>query len=553
MAQEYSPQALKAKLMTMMVLRVVLALAFLGVTSWVQVSESPLSRLNFHPIYAIVVVVSLLTILYARTLSRVKNLRLFTYLQVTVDIFLITGIVYVTGGIESYLQIMYLLTVMGSSILLSRRGGYYAASISSIAYGTLVDMDFYGMLPVKYMVFGAETAHAWKDVLTTVSTNMLAFFTVAYLTGYLAESTARVEKRLEEKEIDFEKLERLNRNIVENISSGIMTLDAEERITSFNNAAENMTGYSLKEVYYKKAESLFPGLMDDVRDRDRAGIRLERVFSKKDAEELHLGFTVSQGQGGEAAYIVIFQDLTKLKVMEDQLRRAEKLRALGELSVGIAHEVRNPLASISGSIQVLKEDLSLGSDDARLMEIVVRETDRLNTLISDFLLFARPAHEQRQIVSLDEVVAEKIDIFKHSPEAAGIKIEANLTEGLLIEADPRQIGQVLLNLFLNSAQAMRWVGEGGAGGKGGTLTVTASICTGGYKGAWHGREDSGEGGEVRAQQELYPYAEVMVRDTGCGISEEDLARIFDPFFSTKDLGTGLGLAIAHRIIESHGR
>jgi two-component system sensor histidine kinase PilS (NtrC family) len=320
MAQEHSPQALKAKLMTMMVLRVVLALAFLGVTSWVQVTEYSLSRLNFHPIYAMVVVVSVLTILYARMLGRVKNLRLFTYLQVTLDILLITAIVYITGGVESYLQIMYLLTVIGSSILLSRRGGYYAASISSISYGTLVDMDFYGMLPAKYMVFGAETAHAWEDVLTTVSTNMLAFFTVAYLAGYLAESTARVEKRLEEKEIDFEKLERLNRNIVENISSGIMTLDAEELITSFNNAAENMTGYSLKEVYYRKAESLFPGLMDDVTDMKRAGVRLEKVFRKKDAEELHLGFTVSAGQGGEAAYIVIFQDLTKLKVMEDQLR-----------------------------------------------------------------------------------------------------------------------------------------------------------------------------------------------------------------------------------------
>lgn len=538
MTQEYSPQALKPKLMTMMVLRVVLALAFLGVTTWVQVTENSLSTLNFHPLYAIVVVVSALTILYARTINRVRNLRLFAYLQITLDIILITSIVYVTGGIESYLQIMYLLSVMGSSTLLNRRGGYYAASVSSIAYGVLVDMDFYGMLPVKYMVFGANSVHAWEDVLTTVSTSFLAFFTVAFLTGYLAESTARVEKKLEEREIDFAKLENLNRSIIENISSGIMTLDKDERITSFNNAAEVMTGYTLKEVYYRKAEDIFPGLVRDGRAEEKAGMRLEKAFNKKDGEELYLGFTLSEGQGGEAAYIVIFQDLTRLKVMEDRLRRAEKLRALGELSVGIAHEVRNPLASISGSIQVLKDDLRLGADDARLMDIVVRETERLNTLITDFLLFARPAHEKRQVVNLSDVVDEKIDIFRYSREARGISIEKRLEEGLFIEADPRQIGQVFLNLFLNSAQAM--------GGEGSLAVSSATSAVGGaYQGPVHGN-DRTEGGIVR------PFAEITVMDSGCGISEEDMARIFDPFFSTKDLGTGLGLAIAHRIVESHG-
>jgi two-component system sensor histidine kinase PilS (NtrC family) len=322
-------KVLKARLLALMVLRVVLALSFLGVTTWVQITQHSFSRINFYPIYAIVVIVSLLTIVYARALGRVRNLRLFAYLQITVDIALITAIVYVSGGVASYLQILYLLSITGSAILLGRRGGLYAASVSSIAYGLLIDMDFYGMLPARFKVFLPTLQPAWDDVLTTVSTNILAFFTVAYLTGYLAERMARAEKELEEKGLDFERLEQLNRSIVGNITSGILTVDESSRITSFNKAAEEITGYSLKEVYYRPVDSVFPGILES--NTQEAGMRLEKMVKKKKGTEIFLGFSISEGQGGDAAKIVIFQDLTRLKAMEEQLRRVDKLRALGEL------------------------------------------------------------------------------------------------------------------------------------------------------------------------------------------------------------------------------
>lgn len=524
--QENARGTLKARLLAMMILRVVLALAFLGITTWFQVKEFSFANLNFYPLYVIVAAVGLLTIFYALMLGRVRSLVLFAYSQITVDIALATMIVYITGGTSSYLHALYPLSVIGAAILLNKPGGFYAASVSSIAYGVLIDMDFYGMLPLKYKIIYSPVPPAWEDVLVTVSTNIIAFFTVAYLTGYLAERTARMERELEEKEIDYEKLETLNRQIVGNITSGIMTLDRLQRITSFNREAGNVTGYSLKDVYYRDVEEIFPGMLEKGLRAAQEGTRVEERYKKKTGEEIYLGFTISAGQGGEAAWIVIFQDLTRLKAMEEELRRDEKMRALGELSVGIAHEIRNPLASISGSIQMLKGDVSLAGDNGKLMDIILRETERLNQLITDYLLFARPARELKDTIDLASLIGEMVDVFKNSPEASSIDITCRVEEGLTILGDARQLGQVFWNLFVNAAHAI----EGS-----GTLTVTAGYADEGpirgvRRGAW---------------------AEITVSDTGRGIPREALKRIFDPFFSTKDEGTGLGLAIVHRIIESH--
>lgn len=540
MEQATPPKALKVKVLTMMFLRAVLALVFLGTTTWFQVREYSFSQINLYPLYAIVVAISIFTILYASALRWVRNLRLFVYVQVGLDIALISYIIYVTGAIESYLQVLYLLSIIGSAIMLGRKGGYYAASLSSICYGVIIDADFYGLLPAGQKVFATSFTHTWEEALTTVSTNILAYFTVALLTGYLAERTARFERELEEKGIDYEKLEGLNKLIVENITSGIMTLDDESRITSFNRAAEAITGYSLRDVYYRKVEEIFPGILSDTHALTRAGLRLEERVKKKGGGEVFLGFMMSRGQGGDAANIAIFQDLSQLKSMEEQLRRAEKLKALGELSVGIAHEIRNPLASISGSIQLLNDQMNLEEEDRSLMEIVMRETERLNSLITDFLVFAKPARQERQMVNLGDVISETLKIFKNSPQAEGIDIESYLSSEIFIEGDARQIGQVFWNILLNSAEAMDHSGR---------LTVTASFRTG-YEGLRSKTDVSSKFDGDKDRE--YSFVGVKIKDTGEGIEPDRLATIFDPFFSTKSNGTGLGLAIAHRIVESHG-
>jgi len=526
-------KALRNKVLVLMFLRAVLALVFLGITTWFQIRHYSFSILNPYPLYAIVVTIGVLTIIYALTLKRVKNLRLFIYLQISLDIVVITITIYVTGGIESYLQVLYFLSIIGGCILLSTRGGYYAASLSGISYGILIDLDFYGLLPGKYKIFPSYFSHKWDEALTTIATNILAYFTVAVLTGYLAGKTEGAEKRLAKQAIDLDKLSRVNEYILENITSGIMTVDENLRITSFNRAAEVITGFSLREVYYRDIEEIFPQIFSPASVPSSEVSRLEKMVKVKDGSELFIGFRFSRGSEADDAYIIIFQDLSKLRQMEERLRRAEKMKALGELSVGIAHEVRNPLASMSGSIQMLSEQLTLTGDDRSLMEIVLREAGRLNELITDFLLFARPARQERKLINLTQTLNDKIRLFSNSSESQFIAIETHLDDRIPVQGDARQLGQVFWNIFINSAHAMD--------PEGGHIMVTSTIVE---------EPASHEAGELTVR----PKRSVIIKviDSGKGMDPSEAARIFDPFYTTRAEGTGLGLAIVHSIVLSHG-
>ncbi|MEK6539761.1 MAG: histidine kinase dimerization/phospho-acceptor domain-containing protein, partial [Deltaproteobacteria bacterium] len=446
------------RLKWLMVFRVVLVVIFLGTSIWLQFKEVLAFQPVLYPIYTIIVITCLLTILYANLFRWVKNTELFAYFQIFVDILLITATVYVTGGMESILSFLYFLSIISASIMLNRRGGFYAASASSIAYGLLVNLDFYKILPAGYkFIIPSGIGYDRGDILATVVLNIIGFFTVAFLTGYLAERTITVEKELEEKKIDFKKLEAINKYIVENINSGILTINSGERITSFNRAAEKVMGYKLDEVYNKPIDTIFPDLMKAkhysiIPDETSASyFRIEKTFKRKDGKELFLGFAASPMK--EGGYIIIFQDLTRIKEIEEQLRRVDRLRALGELAAGMAHEVRNPLTSISGSVQVLKKSLMLDGESQHLMNTVIREAERLNALITDFLLFAKPATKMTKI-DLRDIINETVNIFKNSPESGNIDIQLKAEDGLIVEGDSRQLKQVFWNLFINAGNAM---------------------------------------------------------------------------------------------------
>ena len=530
----------KKRLLAMMALRLFLALAFLGVISWRHFTVSSPGGLDFYPTYFFAATIGVLTLIYALLFRRLVNIRLFTCVQIIVDNILLGAVIFVTGGAESYLIILYYLSVIGSTTFLNRLGGIFAAALSSLSFIFVIMLDYYGSFLLKYKVVSVGSAPLWGDTASTLTTNIFAFFTVAYLTGYLTERTARVEKELEETAEDLDRLEDINREIVGNIHSGIMTLDIRGRITSFNRAAQEITGYRLKEVYDRRADEVLDGL-----DKDKLSITSSKFrrggesIKVKGGEERYLGFSVSKGAGEDMSTIVIFQDLTKLKSMEEQLIRDDKLKALGELAAGMAHEVRNPLASISGSIQVLREGSGMGEDDRRLMDIVLRETERLNALITDFLLFAKPVKEKTVDLSLSNLLTETIELFTNSPEASKLRILHEIGEDIHINGNRRQLEQVFWNLFLNATEAMD---------SGGELHITLNPSNPDEA----IRSFDGESSFTDLAPGKTQAFEIKVRDTGTGIPSEDMDKIFDPFYSTKETGTGLGLSIIHRIVESHG-
>jgi two-component system sensor histidine kinase PilS (NtrC family) len=258
--------------------------------------------------------------------------------------------------------------------------------------------------------------------------------------------------------------------------------------------------------------------------------RWETCFQRKDGASLILGFSISplkDSNDREMGNILIFQDLTRLREMEEHLKRADRLAAIGKMAAGIAHEIRNPLASISGSIEILKDEVGNSPQNQQLMGIVLREVNRLNSLIADFLLFARPISPGKEKIHLHRLLEEILQMFTHSPDfTPQIRLETQFHGDLYIQGDPHQIRQVFWNLFINAAQAMP---------EGGTLRV-----------------DLRRNSSPAPLTEGRLYGEVAVCDSGTGIGEEEMGKIFDPFFTTKERGTGLGLSIVHSIVESYG-
>jgi two-component system sensor histidine kinase PilS (NtrC family) len=518
--------------------RVLIATFFLGITAAIQIRQSQ-SFVDPYlvSLYVLIGIVFLLTLLYVVVANRIKRVNLFAYFQIFVDILLITGLVNATGGLDSIFSFMYILSIISASAILYRRGSILAASGSSIAYGLILDLEFYGIVRPAPGALLIPRSYESEQVLYSILINIAAFYLVAILSSILAEQARRSKIQLKEKEVDLDELRTLNDNIIQSINSGIITIDPKQRISSFNRAAEEITGFSFSEVSGRSLHDILPSLERTFQTSQGAPYRLEIPFERADGGTIPLGVSVStlkDRRDKDTGKILIFQDLTQLKEMEESRKRLDRLAAVGQLATGIAHEIRNPLASVSGSIQLLKNELNLAPDDQRLMDIVLRETDRLNHLISDFMLFARPGHRNKKLVELNSIVDEALQLFVNSPECKdGLSLVKDFGEPLLLEVDPEQIKQVFWNLFVNASQAMP---------NGGTLEVSSL------------RLDPRQAPSDSVKAKFRPdcqVAGVTVSDTGCGIPEEHRGKIFDPFFTTKERGTGLGLSIAYRIASSY--
>jgi len=519
-----------------MFLRILFVSLLLGASVFVQVKETKTAFgdiQTYH--YLLIAAIYCITVLYVLLLKRLRNLLHFAYLQLVVDTVLVTAIIYATGGIESIFSFLYILTIINGSIILYRKGGMIAASCGSILYGLLIDLHYYRVIePLgSRLTYPAEYQGGYIFYMIVV--NIAAFYLVAFLSSYPSEQARKSRDELKAKQEDIVKLEALNEWIIRSMTSGLITLDDQGKILLFNPAAEALFGIPSAASTGRKLLEALPFLRGHVGLREnewgpQAGKHedfIDLPYVRPNGEKVFLRGSVSPLRlpGGEpGGRILFFQDITKMREIEEEIKRVEGLALIGELAAGIAHEIRNPMASISGSIQMLRESLEMDDVKTKLMDIMLREINRLNTLVSDFLLFARPKPSSVQTVDLNQLILDSLELFKNSAKwTERIRVETQFEGSLNIESDAEQIRQVMWNLFLNAVESMK--GEG-----------VLSVRTGFVE----------PGGFQSGQRKM---AQIVFRDTGEGFSSKALQFLFTPFFTTKEGGSGLGLATVKRIVE----
>ncbi len=517
--QEFSREEYSVRIKWLILSRVVLSTLLVGSLIFFQ-GHYRIYSFNTDYLYYFLLITYGLTALYAYLLKKIANLPFLAYLQMSGDILLITVLTHITGGIDSGFSLLYLLVIISASTILYRRGGYLAASLSSILYGAMLDMQFYNIAG-----FVRSPNFTAVQVLYHVFISIFSFYIVAFLSGALAERLRKTSQELHKKSVDFDDLRFLQEHILRSVGSGVFTMDLQGKIASWNPAAEQITGYTFeeirncwKEVFGDTMKGIF-GHTDALKERP---FRFDGQIMKKNGTAAILGMTASllkDEADTVRGIILVFQDITKIIEMEEQVRRQERLATVGSLAAGIAHEIRNPLASLSGSIQMLQGELDLQGDNKRLMNIVVKETDRLNEIITEFLEYARAKTSQTEPVELLPIFEETIMLLKNSRDfSENIHIDCKVDPHIVVDGDAQRLRQVFWNLLMNACHAMP------NGGKimVSAISLSSKIC------------------------------EIIISDTGMGIGRAFLDKIFDPFFTTKTGGTGLGLAIVYRIIEDHG-
>jgi len=480
-------------------------------------------------VYGALAFAFLASAVYAAHFRHVRRLGRFAALQLATDIGTVTALVAFSGGVESLFSFLYLPVAVYGAILLGRRGAYAAAAGSAVGYaaGILLAPMLSGTLgggELPDSAFALWCAHSGALLL------------VALLSSALVRELRLVGERLSESDERLRELRTLHGRMVTCLTSGLLTTDQVGRVTSFNPEAERIVGRAAVQVLGRHVDAVLPGVSALLKSgKASRRLRLEVADGRTGAR--HLGVAASiltSAAGAPAGRVVIFQDVTSVVAMENEVQRSARLAGVGQLAADIAHEIRNPLAAISGSVEMLVAGERGGEEEQeRLRRIVLREIERLDGLISDFLSYARPAPAKPQELGLREIVDEVIGMFSMA-RPPGLELRVEVESDLRVEADPRQLRQILWNLLRNAAQAV--AGPGSIG-------ISARIVPEASQ-ERHGRRRKGN-------EEGSAAVEICVSDTGPGIASEHLDRIFDPFFTTKRDGTGLGLSLVHRIVEAH--
>jgi len=431
------------------------------------------------------------------------------WLQIIGDIILIYFSVRWTGGCASPFVFFFPLAIFTACILSGRKGGTVSALLSTLAFLLICFQEFRKGTSASYITF-------------SFFTNMAAFNVTALIGTALAKRLTKTEKKLAETQKSLDRIENIQRFIADSMDSGLITTDVKGNIIQWNKAATEILGKNEPQYLGRPLRYIWPDgalLMKQIAQEQNNQSRYTTKYRAQNGQEKILSisnFSVRDNKKKLIGHGLIFQDITAIKQQEALLERMRRLAALGEMGAGLAHEIKNPLASLSGAAQLLKEQQAMSSHASKLLDIIVRESGRLNKLTESFLMYARPKARRRAKINIEEILTKVIEVLKQHPDLPNFEIGININHTGAILADPEQFHQVLWNLILNAAQALPEYG-----GK-------IKIYT-----------------EDKKDKVL-----LVVEDNGKGIEPEALKKIFNPFFTTNPNGHGLGMSVVHRIIET---
>ena len=520
---------LRPRLLTLIAVRVVASTLLLGWAVLIQLSRP--GSFPVDPFFFLIGLTYGLNVLYLATLRFTEDHGWLIDLQFAVDALVVSAFIHFTGGITSYFSSLYLLPIIAASAIRFGRTAIQVATLSAVLYLALVIAQYAPReyLPELLKLAPAVDLPTLRMAQYTVFINLFGFIAVAWLSRSLAESLRSADAKLEDASHQIEDLRAFNEYVIDSLLSGLVSADAECRIRTFNRAASAITGVPAAEAVGVDAAQLLQ-VPADLRPNlhaltDTQSLRVDLIYKTRDGRTIDLGLTVTTiaFPDGRPGYLFVFQDVTTMKRLEREARLRQRLAAVGEMAAGIAHEIRNPLASMSGSIQLLREELPLSDEQAQLMDIVLRESERLNHTIGSFLAYARPQRAAASRLDVRTVVEDAAALLRNSAEVRDThRVDVDVpAKPVWYEADENQIRQIIWNLATNGLRAMK---DGGG--------LRLSVC--------EVLDTTGPGEVV-----------IAVQDEGCGIPADEIDSIFQPFRSTFERGTGLGLATVHRIVTDY--
>jgi two-component system sensor histidine kinase PilS (NtrC family) len=459
-----------------------------------------------------------LAVVYVILRRWIPQARWHAPLQVVCDLVIVTGVVYATGGQDSYFLSLYLLVILMSSVLFSRRGAFLVAGMSFVLLGCVIELMYYGVIART-----SNSMPAARSLGFWLASNLFAFCAVAYLGSLLSQTLRTKGVELAEKSEELKDLQAFNQDIIESMRGGLLTTDLNGKVLLMNRAGAEIAGLGFGLLRGEQVENVLPGFWPVELDEQGSpvALRKEIEFHTPDGATRYVGLSVSPlrlTQNQTSGYVFNFQDLTELKRLEREVVTKERMAALGRLSAAIAHEIRQPLTAMTGALKELARLAPLEDDDKKLVHIVSRESQRLNQIITDFLNYSREKTYSFVEVDIAAIIEETLTLIERDASALGkFRIERQFAaRNIRARADRDALKQVFWNLCNNALRAMP---------NGGVLTVSLDADP--------------------------TWTRISIRDTGIGLDTTKASTLFEPFQSGFTGGTGLGLAIVYQILQAH--